>query len=520
MEIAVGVVGLVHVATATSLGARKLCETWKDAPRDIHYLRDELDTCEAFLNAIRTGIVESSPDGLDIESTGGSRPASPTAVELARLLSRGNGILGRLQEIVYELVRETDGSAPASRCFNEDLAPQYICRFEQQRGRASAVFKSKENHAGVSVASMALLESIKKGDASSYEIAALVRNPATMLEEDGFTELHRALAGDLLMEVSRETLQNSLFSAQVNSRTAKGLTPLHIVAMRGPNHRGNSLTEARLLLDAGAEIDAVCDKGYTPLGYSCHEDNAPLALALLEAGASAGGVIREDLELWRLPRWTPLHLQVTSSENTGVVDQLIAKGACVDGGKTTPLMLAANWGNLVCVQHLTTIHGANPNLADSDGDTPLYTAIGRRRNRIVRFLLACGETADEQAPLNNSGRGVLHVLAIHGDRETIEIMTEAYRNGWFEGDLGPYRQDNEGKTAIDYLRERPDYDDDLGAAFQALLDSVIGGNGGMNDTMGTTVGSADEVSSRVERQPDEDEGGDQEFYDAFESLEV
>ena len=101
MEIAFGVVRLVRGATDTGLEIRKLRELWKDAPRDVHHLGDELDTYEAFSRALRSGIAEWPQEGLGTATIG----------ELGRLLSRSNGNLERLQTILQELVRGKDGSS-------------------------------------------------------------------------------------------------------------------------------------------------------------------------------------------------------------------------------------------------------------------------------------------------------------------------------------------------------------------------------------------------------------------------
>jgi len=117
MEIAAGVIGLVRVTTAASLQTRKLCEDWKDAPRDVHHLRDELDTCEAFFRALRSGIAEWQLGvGLEGEKGGNPSTAGLTAAigEVGKLLSRSNSILETLKTILEVLVRERDASSAAS----------------------------------------------------------------------------------------------------------------------------------------------------------------------------------------------------------------------------------------------------------------------------------------------------------------------------------------------------------------------------------------------------------------------
>jgi len=116
MEIAAGVIGLVRVTTAASLQTRKLCEGWKDAPGDVHHLRDELDTCEAFFRALRCGIAQWQLG--DLEGNGGnlSTAGSTAAIgEVGKLLSRSNSILEILKGILDDLARENrDASSTVS----------------------------------------------------------------------------------------------------------------------------------------------------------------------------------------------------------------------------------------------------------------------------------------------------------------------------------------------------------------------------------------------------------------------
>src|SRR4051812_19571614 len=105
MELAAGVISIGHVAAMVTLETRKLCELWKDAPRDIHLLRDELDTTETFFGALHGGLSKLQP------SLGDGSPARAMLAELHVLLERSNTILVQLQRILGELI---GGSEEAS----------------------------------------------------------------------------------------------------------------------------------------------------------------------------------------------------------------------------------------------------------------------------------------------------------------------------------------------------------------------------------------------------------------------
>jgi ankyrin repeat protein len=83
----------------------------------------------------------------------------------------------------------------------------------------------------------------------------------------------------------------------VNQRGHFGNTPLKVVAVRGDLHA------ARLLLDAGAEVNAVNEDGFTALHHAASHGHTEIVALLLERGAflearNADG--RTPLELARL----------------------------------------------------------------------------------------------------------------------------------------------------------------------------------------------------------------------------
>jgi len=63
------------------------------------------------------------------------------------------------------------------------------------------------------------------------------------------------------------------------TRGATGDTPLHVACSWG------DIEAARLLLDAGAEVNAIGDIGRTPLFDALSSENVDLVKALVEAGA-------------------------------------------------------------------------------------------------------------------------------------------------------------------------------------------------------------------------------------------
>jgi ankyrin repeat protein len=88
-----------------------------------------------------------------------------------------------------------------------------------------------------------------------------------------------------------------LWNIEVNAREDTGVTALHHAA-----HRYAPVHAARLLIQHGAEVEAVTPEGYAPLHAAAANGNIPVIEVLLEAGASVDG--------WSKGAPTPLRLAV------------------------------------------------------------------------------------------------------------------------------------------------------------------------------------------------------------------
>ena len=67
-------------------------------------------------------------------------------------------------------------------------------------------------------------------------------------------------------------------------RDKTGFTSLHVAA------RYNSLDVARLLIDRGAEVDALDEDGFTPLQFAAAANKLDVASLLIEDGANTDGI--------------------------------------------------------------------------------------------------------------------------------------------------------------------------------------------------------------------------------------
>ncbi|RSM00939.1 hypothetical protein CDV31_011579 [Fusarium ambrosium] len=99
MELLAAIVGVADVTARASTGLWKLCEQWRDAPKDIHLLRDDLVQANAFFAQIQKGLTAE-------QARGGSASRWPPECirELERLLQDGQALVLGVEKMVDELM--------------------------------------------------------------------------------------------------------------------------------------------------------------------------------------------------------------------------------------------------------------------------------------------------------------------------------------------------------------------------------------------------------------------------------
>ena len=181
-----------------------------------------------------------------------------------------------------------------------------------------------------------------------------------------------------------------------------GMTPLHFAADGGGEYPTGSVELMAVLLEYGADVNAVAHAdGATPLHYAVHFKEPDAVTLLLEHGAAvnvrnaqgdtalvrsvsngdAVAVLLEwgaDVNIAGANGWTPLHRTVVhgSWNVTNTLTLLLQYGAEIearDFSGRTPLHLAARWYKAEATATLLE-HGANTEALDSDGSTPCQIA--------------------------------------------------------------------------------------------------------------------------------------------------
>jgi ankyrin repeat protein len=165
-------------------------------------------------------------------------------------------------------------------------------------------------------------------------------------------------------------LQGLIKSAGVKQKDKHGTTPLHQAAANG------SVEAMRLLVAAGAPVDAANDFGATPLMWAITE---PEKVKLL---VGAGADVNARSKMGR----TPLCLAAANDGSSNTVRFLLERGAKVED---QALVFAAGANDLASMRLLIE-KGANVNAKGDAGITPLMWAAGNGNLKAVELLLAKG----------------------------------------------------------------------------------------------------------------------------------
>lgn len=293
----------------------------------------------------------------------------------------------------------------------------------------------------------------------SYGQTALMRaaaqdNPEVvrLLLAHGADVHARSTTYDLAVSLGNATAERGGGSVMVPQR---GFTPLLFAARHG------RVENARLLLDAGADVNEVSPPGESALVIASFSDQGDVAAFLVERGADldhAGAgyaalhtaVVRGDLELVRTlcAHGADPNIRLTNGSPQRRQSYYYALSERWAGA--TPFWLAAKFAELDIMRTLLD-HGADPQLATDDGTTPLMVMAGvgfrpgsvglNRRDQGIGPDAARLFKAATQAPtlegvalllelgadvnaVNDEGQTAAHGAATLGYAPVVELLAE------------------------------------------------------------------------------------------------
>ena len=223
--------------------------------------------------------------------------------------------------------------------------------------------------------------------------------------------------------------------------------------------RAGSIDAARVLLDAGANVNQATRYGWSPLLAATQNQNYQMAKFLIERGA--------QVNLANKGGWTPLYLatdnrnieggdyptRTADMDSLAYITFLLDKGADVNARITestetrtvftnqwlneegaTAFLRAAQSGDLELLK-LLVARGADPKINTKLGITPLAVAAGigwvegvtrehsaEETVAAVKYLLSLGISPNAQA---DTGRVALHGAAHKGATEVVKVLVAA-----------------------------------------------------------------------------------------------
>jgi ankyrin repeat protein len=215
--------------------------------------------------------------------------------------------------------------------------------------------------------------------------------------------------------------------AGLEVRDSDGATPLCLAAERG------RLDLVRLLLARGANPNGRIEENQyssgLPLEVALRQGHIDIAEVLLSAGADASA--RGSGE------GTPLHAAVTSQCVQAVAEALRQNYADPnEAGDEERGMFARQVCDALVPRmvELLVARGADVNVKDEAGVTPLHDAAARGRKTVVRLLLAKGAEVNaktlkeywggnvQRTGLSPAGTTPLHEAAAAGDVDVVELL--------------------------------------------------------------------------------------------------
>jgi hypothetical protein len=208
---------------------------------------------------------------------------------------------------------------------------------------------------------------------------ATAQTPPSASELQAYRGLHAAAAKGDVGEI--EKLVKS--GAPIDARDGRARTPLHVAAFM------RKLDAARTLMRLGADANALETQKYDIVTIAAVADDVPMLKVALEGGCKAGNITS--------PYYGTALIAAAHLGHDEVVRTLIAAKAPLDHvnnlGWTAVIesIVLGDGGK----RHIATLKalvdaGANINLADRSGETPLTLAKRRGFNEMVAMLEKAG----------------------------------------------------------------------------------------------------------------------------------
>lgn len=271
-------------------------------------------------------------------------------------------------------------------------------------------------------------------------------------ERRQFTRIHKIILQILHLDLEKELLKNS---STVDEVDADGRTPLSWAASRGDSK------SVEALLRHGASPDTPNRIGQGPLRQSMQAHDATCTKLLLAYGAKV-----DQRDNWEQ---TVLLSAMYYPNPTSFAIPLLKAGAEVnirDSQGHSPLMEAVSENQADAVKLLLD-HGADPDLLNHAGYTALHLGI-RRNSYDALAVLLDGNVDVNYAVRDKKKRTVLHWAAEYAELNVLSLLQDRPLYG-----LNADDQCENGLTAIDIAQKRRDQETARGLEYNTVLSEWI-----------------------------------------------
>lgn len=298
-----------------------------------------------------------------------------------------------------------------------------------------------------------LFNAIARGDAAA--VTALIERRVNVNDRSGSCKTTPLIEA---AELENPAILKLLLEAGANPKRANKCnrwTPLHAVA-----RYGGSAEAAGLLLDAGADANAITKDGWTPLLSAARHFPRVGQIILARGGdglAQVNGlnvlhiVLRnsdintgQSLSLALLNQypeladkknnsnnpWLPHHWNARYMKSTAVAKRLVALGSnpgARNAGGLTSLHLAAHHGNrpeaVPLVEYLVTLDDIDPNAMNNNGKTAMHWAAESGAALVIARLIEAGADPEIQW----QGKTAKELAIEKGHLETEAVIAHAVK---------------------------------------------------------------------------------------------
>lgn len=205
----------------------------------------------------------------------------------------------------------------------------------------------------------------------------------------------------------------------------------------------------KLLIDNKANINYSDDDGFTPLNIAIESGDMELTKFLITNGANVNSLMQDGVSLIGY---------AIAQNNMDLLQILIENGANVnytggDSWANTPLQTASRLGLDNVVRILLT-RNVDINAVDMNGNTALHTAALNSQLSVVKLLLEKNPNLDIQ---NKVGNTALHLAVISGNIDIVGELVLKGANTRIRNNDGKYPRDiaraNNSAAIFEVLRE-------------------------------------------------------------------